>query len=70
MDAPHGQETAQDPRDLPPLPREHPRRAGRRARPEVITGEQGDGKLSCPVWEGADEKGLQQSTSPVAYFTL
>jgi hypothetical protein len=49
MDAPHGQETAQDARDLPPLPREHPRRAARRVRPEVITGEPGAGKLACRV---------------------
>jgi hypothetical protein len=31
----------------------------RRDRPEVITGEQGDGKLSRPVREGANGKGLR-----------
>ena len=32
-------------------------RARHRARADVITGEQGAGKLACPVREGADGKG-------------
>ena len=32
-------------------------RASHRVRADVITGEQGAGKLACPVREGADGKG-------------
>jgi hypothetical protein len=56
MDAPHGQAAAQDAGDLPTLPRGHPCWAGHRARPDVITGEQGAGKLASPVREGARRK--------------
>ena len=57
LDAPHGHAATQDPRDLPSLPRGHPRRAGHQALPEMITGERGAGKLARPVREEADGKG-------------
>src|SRR6266545_769195 len=57
MDAPHGQTATQDPRDLPCLPPGHPCPPGYRAHPEMITGEQGAGKLASPVREEADGKG-------------
>jgi hypothetical protein len=60
MDAPNGHAAAQDPGDLPPLPRGHPRRSAYQALPEMITGEQGAGKLACPVREETDGKGPGQ----------
>src|SRR6266567_8276730 len=60
MDAPDGQATAQDPGNLPPLPRGHSRWPGYQALPEMITGEQGAGKLASPVREETDGKGPGQ----------
>ena len=46
-------------------------RVRHRARADVITGEQGAGKLARPDREGADGKGPPHGgTSPAAYFTL
>jgi hypothetical protein len=51
---------AKDPSDLPSLPRGHPRWPGYPALPEMITGEQGAGKLASPVREETDGKGPGQ----------
>ena len=70
MDTPDGHATAEDSRDLPPLPRGHPRRTGHRHTTETTTGERDAGKLARPVREGADGKGpkprapRQRPTSP------
>src|SRR5260370_9962253 len=60
MDVPDGQATDKDPGNLPPLPRGHSRWPGYQALPEMITGEQGAGKLASPVREETDGKGPGQ----------
>src|SRR5260221_14185719 len=55
-----GPERAQHAHPLPPLPRGHPRGPGYQAIPEMITGEQGAGKLASPVREETDGKGPGQ----------
>ena len=60
LDAPHGDATTQDPRDLPPLPRGHPRWPARRTYTTVITGERGARKPARPVREETDGKGPGQ----------
>jgi Reverse transcriptase (RNA-dependent DNA polymerase)/Type II intron maturase len=57
LHAPHGHATTQDPGDLPPLPRRHPRRTGHHTHPTVTTGEPGAGKLARRVREEPDGKG-------------
>jgi hypothetical protein len=70
MDAPDGQTTAQDPSDLPPLPRGHPRWPEYQAIPEMITGEQGAGNSQALFWKRPTEKDPTKGTSPAVDFIL
>ena len=57
LDAPDGNATTQDPRDLSPLPQRHPRRSAHHDQPRMITGERGARKPARPVREETDGKG-------------
>jgi hypothetical protein len=63
LDAPHGHATAQDPGNLPPLPRRHPRWTSHQAHPTVTTRERGAGKARTPR-SGRDRRKRTRPQAP------
>src|SRR5713101_8161465 len=58
MDETNGGATTQNTSGVSSVPRSNSRRKGNKANSEAGTGKLCDVKMSCTVWEGGDEKGL------------
>src|SRR5437870_837439 len=58
MDETNGSAATQNISGVSSVPRSNSRRKGNKANSEAGTGKLCDVKMSCTVWEGGDEKGL------------